>query len=1175
MPASGQTAKSRRKSNSGGAEMSMETSQRRTSMHVGQLMSAELGCSSVSHGGSLASSLDLGSARSLELAGISGTLEPAPSERGATTVPASKRSFDAEASGRAHDELVRGVDEASRSRVHEASRGVLEKSNSRARTDSVGEDGTPEGWMTEPTLPRFPLFRGDAVRAYRRLVQQLDEAAAGTRDVHTINVYIACDKLFGCVDHALVERFIELGGYECFFDCQQHWQPFMLWERTHAQQLILDSPDVFHALLTRALTLRERAGLPPPDLDRLRGKSIKLRGLWETGTQPGTQEVSRRVGLRRSGRRLLSLVDSVRAPLGPAYVLLQLLNALLWWVPLLACPPCATPLMSAAKGGHARLVQRLLQLREEGRVVFDLDATDQFGVLAVRCAKEEAITDQILLAQLMSEICDVPNNADVRATFTAEIFSPSPSSFGRTEKTAAPRAKTAAAAAEPPPPPGGVERAKDGDGGASAVDIDVRAELRLAAREVGLTREVFARAIARGRRSPLLAACRLCRVARGTARWADALASATDTITVCFEECGGDKEVLAALLGSLEAECRATFGSGIGVVEALVTCGVQEPLALPAMQVLASEEYLRARSASPLIDTLHEALRDAKNDKYPSPLDLTMLVLCALFTPLITAQLLLCELWPALLTRSLQVVWEPRVLRNPMLLMYLYHAANVGAYCLYVIVALNPGSVLDVVASSETQSRADAVALSAWRERGGHLDSLCLTLLASSFLYEAAQARFKISRGGTRAYVGFENCLDVSGLLCLSIAFVIRICDPSPTFDVPDMRHAPESVWLSVGLFLGCVRTFSFLGEWQTVYEMKAVLAHMLSVGGDVFNFLVIAAALLLATGIAMAVLDSDVECAYEPSFSSFRGGDGGGGGGGDAAGGGRGRGTSELARTCTTESPSVINLVSSSLVWPFVGMDGLTSAADDLDLHVDPRAGTHPPGAGAALYAVYSFLVVVVMLNLLVAMMGATFEAEMERAAVSFKVYKVRRIYELQHAPRVAPPFFFLEALFFLIGALCVRLGLRTTPLEGGWQPRRSFKWQRPGFAPSRRILKELARQQGEARARMDGGWVASVNAARVKVQRMQRRRDGVATREGVYYIVREAVGSAQNDLHEQIGEVRDGVERRLHEVDERVNRAVGGVQTRLEALERKLDEVLLAVRRQPQPPGLPPGSA
>lgn len=350
--------KSRRKSDSGGAAMSMEHSQRHTSMTVGQLMSSELG------GGcdSLATSLDLGcSSAGIELAGVSSTLEAPPGQGGAN-VPAWKRSFDAEAYGRAHDELLHEIDDT----------------RTRARTNSQEEDGTPEGWMTEPQLPRFPIFRGDAVRAYRRLVRQLDEAAAGTRAVDTINVYIACDKLFGCVDHALVERFIDCGGYECFFDVEQHWQPFMLWERTHAQELILDSPHVFAHLLSRALTLREQAGLPPPDLDKLRGKSIKLRGLWETGTS------DRRLGLRRTGRRLLSLLDSMRAPLGPAYVLLQLLNALLFWVPLLACPPCATPVMSAAKGGHAYLVQRLLQLREEGRVRFDLDATDQFGVLAVR-----------------------------------------------------------------------------------------------------------------------------------------------------------------------------------------------------------------------------------------------------------------------------------------------------------------------------------------------------------------------------------------------------------------------------------------------------------------------------------------------------------------------------------------------------------------------------------------------------------------------------------------------------------------------------------------------------------------------------------------------------------------------------------------------------------------------
>ena len=811
----------------------------------------------------------------------------------------------------------------------------------------------------------------------------------------------------------------------------------------------------------------------------------------------------------------------------------------------------------------------------------------------MRCAKEEAITDQILLAQLMSEICDVPNNADVRATFTTEIFSPTSSSFGRSSKAKAAATATAdeaTAAAEPKRVGGGIGggvregggageeggggggRGGGGGGGVSRAGkdgdpptIDVRAELRLAAREVGLTREVFARAIARGRRSPLLAACRLCRVARNTTRWNDALAAATDTVTVCFEECGGDKEVLAALLGSLEEECRATFGSG--VVEALVTCGVQDPLALPAMQVLAGEEYLRARSTSPLIDTLHEALRDAKNDKYPSLLDLTMLLLCALLTPWLTLQLLLCQLFPPLVHLNVQVVWEPEVLRNPMLLMFLYHAANVGVYCLYVIVALNPGHVLDMLASAG--SRADAVANSAWRERGGHLDQLCLTLLASSFLYEAAQAHFKVRRGGWRAYIGFENSLDAAGLLCLSDAFGIRFADRSPTFEVPNMHHAPESVWLSLGLFLGCVRTFSFLGEWQTVFEMKAILAHMLSVGGDVFNFLVVATALLLATGLAMAVLDSDVECAYEPAFVAFRGG--GGRGGGGEAGGGRGRGASEVGRTCTTESPSVMNLVSTSLVWPFVGMDGMT-AADDLDLHIDPRTGTHPPGPVAVLYGVYSFLVVVVMLNLLVAMMGATFEAEMERAGVSFKVHKVRRIYELQHAPRVAPPFFFLEAIFHLVGALCVRLKLRTTPLEGGWRPRRSFKWQRPGFAPSRRTLKELARQQAEARVRMDGGWVASVNAARVKVQRMQRRRDGVATRSGVYYIVRESVGQAQADLHEQLGEVRDTIDTRLDAVDARVGGAVGGVEARLEALERKLDVVLLAVQRQPPRPQTQP---
>lgn len=138
-----------------------------------------------------------------------------------------------------------------------------------------------------------------------------------------------------------------------------------------------------------------------------------------------------------------------------------------------------------------------------------------------------------------------------------------------------------------------------------------------------------------------------------------------------------------------------------------------------------------------------------------------------------------------------------------------------------------------------------------------------------------------------------------------------------------------------------------------------------------------------------------------------------------------------------------------------------------------------------------------------------------MERASVAFRVQRVRRIYELHHAPRVAPPLYVLEVAATLLGRLLHVGRLRTVEPDGGWRARPAYRWERPGdWAPRGQHRKAAMRAVNVARTVMDGGWESSFHAAAARVQRMQRRRDGTATRESIYYMLRDAVGSVEQHV-------------------------------------------------------------
>ena len=72
-------------------------------------------------------------------------------------------------------------------------------------------------------------------------------------------------------------------------------------------------------------------------------------------------------------------------------------------------------------------------------------------------------------------------------------------------------------------------------------------------------------------------------------------------------------------------------------------------------------------------------------------------------------------------------------------------------------------------------------------------------------------------------------------------------------------------------------------------------------------------------------------------------------------------------------------------------------------------------------------------------------------------------------------------------------------------------FEWDSPEFKPTLKVQKKARAALGATREQLQGGWQGGLKAAKMAVRRMQRRRDGVATRQAVYHITAANAGELE----------------------------------------------------------------
>ena len=157
--------------------------------------------------------------------------------------------------------------------------------------------------------------------------------------------------------------------------------------------------------------------------------------------------------------------------------------------------------------------------------------------------------------------------------------------------------------------------------------------------------------------------------------------------------------------------------------------------------------------------------------------------------------------------------------------------------------------------------------------------------------------------------------------------------------------------------------------------------------------------------------------------------------------------------------------------------------------------------------------------------MMPSTYEAVLEVAQTDFRAYKVARCVELVHKPRLHPSQFFLDLIFNSLGTTLRAVGLigddpQTSSFpkdETGWRVRPVFEWDAPEFKPSERAQKAAREALDATRDQLQGGWKGGLKSAKSAVRRMQRRRDGVATRQAVYHITAAKMGELEQKVEAQ----------------------------------------------------------
>lgn len=181
--------------------------------------------------------------------------------------------------------------------------------------------------------------------------------------------------------------------------------------------------------------------------------------------------------------------------------------------------------------------------------------------------------------------------------------------------------------------------------------------------------------------------------------------------------------------------------------------------------------------------------------------------------------------------------------------------------------------------------------------------------------------------------------------------------------------------------------------------------------------------------------------------------------------------------------------------------------------------------------------------------MMSSTYEAVLEVATSDFKAYTVRRCVEATHQPRfVHPGLYFIELTVVSLGAALRAVGLvgddpQTSPFpkeESGWCVRPVFEWDSPEFKPTSKVEKKARAALDATREQLQGGWQGGLKAAKMAVRRMQRRRDGVATRQAMYHITAANVGELEAKMQAQNAATNAKIDRTNVKID-RILAALG----------------------------------
>ena len=166
--------------------------------------------------------------------------------------------------------------------------------------------------------------------------------------------------------------------------------------------------------------------------------------------------------------------------------------------------------------------------------------------------------------------------------------------------------------------------------------------------------------------------------------------------------------------------------------------------------------------------------------------------------------------------------------------------------------------------------------------------------------------------------------------------------------------------------------------------------------------------------------------------------------------------------------------------------------------------------------------------------MMSSTYEAVLEVATTDFRAYKVARCVERAHKPRLYPGYYLVDLIISVLGAILRKVGLvgddpQTSFFpkeETGWRVRPVFEWDSPEWEPTEQARQAALEALDAARDQLQGGWEGSLRAAKSAVRRMQRRRDGVATRQAVYHITAAKVGEVEakvNQLEQKVDRMLD----------------------------------------------------